>query len=90
MDIPAKRKGTTVSMRFRDYDLAIIDQGALALGLSRAELVRRAALREAGGDTQRIAPSPFSKAYDGFLKMIDAAPAALPPKASERLRRRVR
>ncbi|CDM60395.1 hypothetical protein LPU83_pLPU83b_0410 (plasmid) [Rhizobium favelukesii] len=35
------RKGTPVSMRFRDDDLAIIDRGAALTGLSRTEFMRR-------------------------------------------------
>lgn len=91
MDTSTRRKETPVSMRFRDDDLAIIDQGALALGLSRTEFMRRAAVQEAQEailNERLIRLSP--KAYDDFLKMIDAAPSELPPKASERLRRRVR
>jgi uncharacterized protein (DUF1778 family) len=90
MDTSTKRKETPVSMRFREDDLAIIDRGASALGLTRTEFMRRAALQDAQEailNERFIRLSP--KAYDDFVKMIEAAPSALPPKAAERLRRRV-
>jgi uncharacterized protein (DUF1778 family) len=65
------RKETPVSMRFRDDDLTIIDRGADLLGLSRTEFMRR------------VSP----EAYDTFMQAISAPAAALPPKATERLRR---
>lgn len=88
MDTSIKRKETPVSMRFREDDLAVIDRGALALGLTRTELMRRAALQEAQQailNEQFIRLSP--KAYGDFLKMISAAPSAAPSKVVERLRR---
>lgn len=89
MDTPVRRKETPVSMRFRDDDLAVIDRGASALGLTRTEFMRRAALQEAQEailNERFIRLSP--KAYGDFMKMISAAPSAVPPKAAERLRRK--
>ncbi|MEZ5784342.1 MAG: DUF1778 domain-containing protein [Rhizobiaceae bacterium] len=82
------RKETPVSMRFRDDDLTIIDRGADLLGLSRTEFMRRAALNEAQAailNETVIRVSP--EAYDTFMQAISAPAAALPPKATERLRR---
>lgn len=89
MDTPASRKETPVSMRFRDDDLAIIDRGASALGLTRTEFMRRAAIQEAQAAILNelvIRLSP--RAYEDFLKVIDATPSVAPPKVAERLRRR--
>ncbi|RUX23012.1 DUF1778 domain-containing protein [Mesorhizobium sp. M7A.F.Ca.US.011.01.1.1] len=86
MAAAANRK-ISVSMRFRDDDLTIIDRGAELLGLSRTEFMRRAALHEAQAaivDTTAIV-SP--EAYDAFMQAISAPAAAPPPKAAERLRR---
>lgn len=88
MATTATRKETPVSMRFRDDDLTIIDRGAKLLGLSRTEFMRRAALHEAqtailNETVIRVSP----EAYDAFIAAISARPAALPPKAAERLRR---
>lgn len=75
-------------MRFRDYDLTIIDRGAELLGLSRTEFMRRAALHEAQAAILnecviRLSPN----AYDAFMQAISAPAAAPPPKAAERLLR---
>lgn len=83
------RKETPVSMRFRDDDLSIIDQGADLLGLSRTEFVRRAALQEAQAailneTVIRLSPD----AYDAFVRAISAPPSAPSPKVAERLRRK--
>ncbi|ESZ08392.1 plasmid mobilization protein [Mesorhizobium sp. L48C026A00] len=50
MAAAANRK-ISVSMRFRENDLTIIDRGAQLLGLSRTEFMRRAALHEALSET---------------------------------------
>ncbi|MER9632105.1 DUF1778 domain-containing protein [Mesorhizobium sp. M0296] len=87
MAAAANRK-ISVSMRFRDDDLTIIDRGAQLLGLSRTEFMRRAALHEAQAailNETVIRVSP--EAYDAFMQAISAPAAAPPPKATERLRR---
>ena len=83
------RKETPVSMRFGNYDLAIIDQGANLLGLSRTEFMRRAALQEAQAailneTVVRLSP----RAFDEFVQAISAPLAPPSPKATERLRRK--
>ncbi|MES0100245.1 DUF1778 domain-containing protein [Mesorhizobium sp. M0019] len=84
----AVNRKISVSMRFRDNDLTIIDRGAQLLGLSRTEFMRRAALQEAQAailneTVIRVSPD----AYDAFMQAISAPAAASPPKAAERLRR---
>ncbi|CAM5289996.1 hypothetical protein ATER59S_00522 [Aquamicrobium terrae] len=88
MATTATRKETSVSMRFRDDDLTIIDRGADLLGLSRTEFMRRSALNEAqtailNETVIRVSP----EAYDAFIEAISTPAAALPPKVTERLRR---
>ncbi len=84
----AVNRKISVSMRFRDDDLTIIDRGAELLGLSRTEFMRRAALNEAPAailNETVIRVSP--QAYDAFMQVISAPAAAPPLKAAERLRR---
>lgn len=88
MATTAPRKETSVSMRFRDDDLTIIDRGAELLGLSRTEFVRRTALHEAQAailneTVIRLSPD----AYDAFMEAISTPASSPPPKAAERLRR---
>ncbi|MBB5044940.1 DUF1778 domain-containing protein [Shinella fusca] len=84
------RKEITVSMRFSDDNLTIIDRGAELLGLSRTEFMRRAALHEAqtailNETVIRLSPD----AHDAFMRAISAPATVPPPKAAERLRRRI-
>ncbi len=81
MAAAANRK-RSVSMRFRSDDLIILDRGAERLGLSRTELMRRAALHEAqtcGPERDVIRLSP--DACDAFMQAISAPAAAPSPKA---------
>ncbi|MER9791735.1 DUF1778 domain-containing protein, partial [Mesorhizobium sp. M0213] len=84
----AANKKTSVSMRFRDNDLTIIDRGAQLLGLSRTEFMRRAALHEAQAPilNETVIRGP-PEANDAFMQAISAPAAAFPPTAAERLRR---
>jgi len=82
------KKETSVSMRFRDDDLTIIDRGAELLGLSRTEFMRCAALHKAQAailDETVIRVSP--DAFNAFVEAISTPAVAPPPKAAERLRR---
>ncbi|MER8911554.1 MULTISPECIES: DUF1778 domain-containing protein [unclassified Mesorhizobium] len=87
MAAAANRK-ISVSMRFRDNDLTIIDRGAQLLGLSRTEFMRRAALHEAqAAILNETVIRVFPEAYDALVQAISPPAAASPPKAAERLRR---
>jgi len=75
-------------MRFREDDLAIIDRGAMAVGLSRSEFMRQAALQEAQLailNEQLIRVSP--EAFEEFLQILDRPSAPPSPKVVERLKR---
>jgi uncharacterized protein (DUF1778 family) len=90
MALQAKRKEISISMRFRDDDLAVIDRGADLLGLSRTEFVRRAALHDAQlAMLDQTVVRVSDDTYADFLAAIDAAVRPLPAKAIERLGRSV-
>ena len=90
MAMQPARKETPVSMRFRDDDLAVIDRGAMLLGLSRTEFVRRAALHDAQlAMLNQTVVRVSSETYADFLAAIDGPARPLPAKAIERLGRNV-
>ena len=84
-----QKRDVAVSMRFREADLGIIDQGAALSGLSRTEFMRRAALHEAqiailNETVVRFSPQAFKK----FVAAIDAPVAPVPAKMRDRLLRK--
>lgn len=88
MGTPDVKKETSVSMRFQDDDLAIIDRGADLRGLSRTEFMRRAALHAAqaailNDSVIRVSPA----AFDDVVRVIAATPTDPSPKVAERLQR---
>jgi uncharacterized protein (DUF1778 family) len=85
----AVRKDVSVTMRFREDDLDVIDRGAGSAGLSRTEFVRRAALHEAqmailNETVIRMTPEEFAR----FEEIISAPPSPPSDKVRERLSRR--
>ncbi len=95
MSHPAKtpadpKRDVSVSMRFRDEDLGIIDRGARHQGLSRTEFVRRAALYDAqmailNETLIRLSPEEF----DRFMIACEGPPADAPEAMRRRLSRPV-
>ena len=85
----AARKDISVTMRFREDDLDVIDRGAGSAGLSRTEFVRRAAVHEAqmailNETTIRLSPEEFA-AFEEIISRPVSEPSA---KVRERLSRR--
>ncbi len=84
------KRDVSVSMRFRDEDLGIIDRGARLQGLSRTEFVRRAALYDAqmailNETLVRLSPEDF----DRFMLACEGTPADAPEAMRRRLSRPV-
>lgn len=76
----APKRDVAISMRFREDDLAIIDRGAEASGVSRTEFFRQVALREAqlailNETVVRLSP----EAFDDFVEALEAPVQKEPP-----------
>ncbi|MGV3548265.1 type II toxin-antitoxin system TacA family antitoxin [Rhizobium sp.] len=84
----AAKRDVAVSMRFREQDIDIIDQGAELAGVSRSEFVRQAAVQEAQlaiMDRSVIRLSP--EAYEEFIRVLEGPVREMPAKLAERLAR---
>lgn len=67
------RKETVTTMRWGDESLAILDTAAALRGISRSELVRSAALREAEDIVQRHNRTQLSlEESQAFLRALEA------------------
>jgi uncharacterized protein (DUF1778 family) len=87
---PARKRDVAVSMRFREDDLAIIDRGAEARGISRTEFFRQVALREAQlailtETVIRLSPEAFDDFVAALERPVQREP---PPKMREVLSRK--
>jgi uncharacterized protein (DUF1778 family) len=84
----ARKRDVAVSMRFREDDLAIIDRGAEASGVSRTEFFRQVALREAQLAILNETVIRFSpEAFDDFVEALEKPARPMSKKMIERLRR---